>query len=102
MEVVGVLGLRGHSATGQDQDDTVLIPFRTSQERVLGVASPSTAQSQSTVFLPPPNPFGIQPRLTGFVHTMFVQARSTALVKTWRSARAGSTSFSNSSLRRRF
>jgi macrolide transport system ATP-binding/permease protein len=82
MEVIGVLGLKGHSATGQDQDDTVLIPFRTSQERVLGVATPTSAQGQSTVFIPPPNPFGIQPKLTGFVHTMFVQARSTVLVKT--------------------
>jgi macrolide transport system ATP-binding/permease protein len=81
MEVVGVLGFKGHSATGQDQDDTVLIPFRTSQERVLGVAAPSSAQGQTTVFIPPPNPFGIQPKLTGFVHTMFVQARSTAQVK---------------------
>jgi macrolide transport system ATP-binding/permease protein len=82
MQVVGVLGLKGHSASGQDQDDTVLIPFRTSQERVLGVATPGSAQIQSTVFIPPPNPFGIQPKLTGFVHTMYVQARSTALVKT--------------------
>ena len=82
MEVVGVLGVKGHSATGQDQDDTVLIPFRTSQERVLGVAAPNSVQSQSTVFIPPPNPFGIQPKLTGFVHTMYVQARSTPLVKT--------------------
>jgi len=82
MQVIGVLGVKGHSATGQDQDDTVLIPFRTSQERVLGVAAPGSAQIQSTVFIPPPNPFGIQPKLTGFVHTMFVQARSTALVKT--------------------
>ncbi len=32
--------------------------------------------------MPPPNPFGIQPRLSGFVHTMFVQARSSAQVKT--------------------
>jgi macrolide transport system ATP-binding/permease protein len=82
MEVVGVLGPKGHSANGQDQDDTVLIPFRTSQERVLGVAAPGAAQSQLTVFTTPPNPFGIQPKLTGFVHTMYVQARSTALVKT--------------------
>ena len=82
MEVVGVLGVKGHSASGQDQDDTVLIPFRTSQERVLGVAAPSSAQAQSTVFFTPPNPFGIQPRLTGFVHTMYVQARSTELVET--------------------
>ncbi len=82
MEVVGVLAAKGHSASGQDQDDVVLIPFRTSQERVLGVAAPSSAQSQTTVFVPPPNPFGIQPRLAGFVHTMFVQARSGELVKT--------------------
>jgi macrolide transport system ATP-binding/permease protein len=82
MEVVGVLAAKGHSASGQDQDDVVLIPFRTSQERVLGVAAPSSAQSQATVFVPPPNPFGIQPRLAGFVHTMFVQARSGELVKT--------------------
>ena len=82
MEVVGVLALKGHSASGQDQDDTVLIPFRTSQERVLGIAAPNSAQNQSTVFIPPPNPFGIQSKLTGFVHTMYVQARSAALVKT--------------------
>ena len=82
MEVVGVLAVKGHSASGQDQDDTVLIPFRTSQERVLGVAAPNSTQSQTTIFIPPPNPFGIQSRLTGFVHTMYVQARSAQLVKT--------------------
>jgi macrolide transport system ATP-binding/permease protein len=81
MEVVGVLAIKGHSASGQDQDDTVLIPFRTSQERVLGVAAPSSTQAQSTVFIPPPNPYGIQPKLSGFVHTMYVQARSEELVK---------------------
>ena len=82
MEVIGVLAPKGHSASGQDQDDVVLIPFRTSQERVLGVATPSSTQNQATVFIPPPNPFGIQPKLVGFVHTIFVQARSGELVKT--------------------
>jgi macrolide transport system ATP-binding/permease protein len=82
MEVVGILAVKGHSASGQDQDDVVLIPFRTSQERVLGVAAPSSAQNQSTVFTPPPNPFGLLPKLNGFVHTMYVQARSEELVKT--------------------
>ncbi len=82
MEVIGVLANKGHSASGQDQDDVVLIPFHTSQERVLGVAAPSSAQNQTTVFTPPPNPFGIQPKLTGFVHSMYVQARSTTQVKT--------------------
>jgi macrolide transport system ATP-binding/permease protein len=81
MEVIGVLAAKGHSASGQDQDDVVLIPFRTSQVRVLGVAAPSSAQNQASVFIPPPNPFGIQPKLTGYVHTLYVQARSSVLVK---------------------
>ena len=86
MTVIGVLAAKGHSPTGQDQDDVVIIPFSTAQERVLGVAAPSSAQSLSnnlfTTIGPPPNPFGVQPRLQGFVNTIFVQARSTALVKT--------------------
>ncbi len=85
MTVIGVLVAKGHSATGQDQDDVVFIPFSTSQERVLGVASPSSVQTRANdVFAtigPPPNPFGVQPKLEGFVNTIYVQARSTALVK---------------------
>jgi macrolide transport system ATP-binding/permease protein len=40
MTVIGVLVAKGHSATGQDQDDVVFIPFTTAQERILGVAAP--------------------------------------------------------------
>ena len=86
MVVVGVLAAKGHSPSGQDQDDVVIIPFSTAQERVLGVASPSSAQTLSNnVFAtigPPPNPFGVTPRLQGFVNTIYVQARSPAAVKT--------------------
>ncbi len=86
MTVIGVLTPKGHSASGQDQDDVVLIPFSTSQERVLGVAAPNSAQSLSNNLFatlgPPPNAFGVTPRLQGFVHTIYVQARSTAAVKT--------------------
>ena len=86
MTVVGVLTAKGHSASGQDQDDVIFIPFTTSQERILGVATPSSAQTLSNnVFAtigPPPNPFGVVPKLEGFVNTIFVQARSPALVKT--------------------
>jgi macrolide transport system ATP-binding/permease protein len=64
----------------------VLIPFSTAEERVLGVAAPSSAQSMANnVFAtigPPPNAFGVQPRLQGFVNTIYIQARSTAMVKT--------------------
>jgi macrolide transport system ATP-binding/permease protein len=85
MEVVGVLTEKGHSASGQDQDDVVLIPFTTSQERILGVASVSSVQTrQNNIFAtigPPPNPFGVTPKLEGFVNSIFVQARSPALVK---------------------
>jgi macrolide transport system ATP-binding/permease protein len=86
MTVVGVLAVKGHSATGQDQDDVVLIPFTTSEQRVLGVASPTSAQTLSgNIFAtigPPPNAFGVTPKLQGFVHTIYVQARSSAMVKT--------------------
>jgi macrolide transport system ATP-binding/permease protein len=85
MMVIGVLAIKGHSPSGQDQDDVVIIPFSTAQERVLGVASPSSAQTlQNNVFAtigPPPNPFGVTPRLQGFVNTIYVQARSPAEVK---------------------
>jgi macrolide transport system ATP-binding/permease protein len=83
MEVIGVLAVKGHSASGQDQDDVALIPFRTSQVRVLGVAQPSTAMTQGgTVYPAPPNPFNIQAKLQGFVQTMYIQARSADQVKT--------------------
>jgi macrolide transport system ATP-binding/permease protein len=86
MEVVGVLAAKGHSAVGQDQDDVVFIPFTTSQERILGVATPTSTQTlANNVFAtigPPPNPFGVTPKLEGFVNTIYVQARSPSLVKT--------------------
>jgi macrolide transport system ATP-binding/permease protein len=86
MTVVGVLAPKGHSATGQDQDDVVFIPFSTSQERVLGVANPNSVQTRANnIFAtigPPPNPFGVTPKLEGFVNTIYVQARSAGLVKT--------------------
>jgi|HubBroStandDraft_3_1064219.scaffolds.fasta_scaffold21552_2 macrolide transport system ATP-binding/permease protein len=86
MTVIGVLAPKGHSASGQDQDDVVFIPFSTSQERVLGVATPNVVQTRANnIFAtigPPPNPFGVTPKLEGFVNTIYVQARSPALVKT--------------------
>ena len=85
MQVVGVLAAKGHAAAGQDQDDVVLIPFSTSQQRILGVAAPaavaaivqapSASASASPFATPPPNPFGIQPKLAGFVHIIYIQTR---------------------------
>ena len=34
--VIGLLASRGQSATGQDQDDTVMMPWTTAQRRILG------------------------------------------------------------------
>jgi macrolide transport system ATP-binding/permease protein len=82
MLIIGLLQARGQSGYGQDQDDTVLIPFTTAERKVLGVAAPSQAQASESVYGTPPNPFGIQPKLTGYANTIYVQARSTALVHT--------------------
>ncbi len=35
--VIGVLASKGQSSMGQDQDDTVIIPLTTAQERLLGI-----------------------------------------------------------------
>jgi macrolide transport system ATP-binding/permease protein len=92
MTVVGLLGAKGQTAWGQDQDDLVMIPFSTAERKVLGVTTPSQQPSASTntdttsgqiqypttstTYPPPPNPFGVTPRLTGFVNSIYVQAAS--------------------------
>ena len=81
MLVIGLLEAKGQSGYGTDQDDVVYIPFTTAERKVLGVAAPSTSQSQSSsIYVTPPNPFGITPKLTGYVNILYVQARSTAEV----------------------
>ncbi len=77
MRVVGLLGAKGQTPFGQDQDDLVMIPFQTAERKVLGVATPTQSQAQSSssgLYAVAPNPFGLQPRLTGFVNSLFVQA----------------------------
>ncbi len=43
--VLGVLGKKGQSATGQDQDDTIYIPVTTAQKKVFGTAFPGMIRS---------------------------------------------------------
>ena len=89
LRVVGLLAAKGQSSYGQDQDDVVIIPFATAQQKVLGVAAPSQVQSIATTtisnatvtvattaaaFPPPPNPYNIPARLTGYVNSIYVQA----------------------------
>ena len=81
MEVIGLLETRGRTGFGHDQDDVVFIPFETAERKVLGTAAPTSVQSnQNSIYATAPNPFGIQPKLTGYVNIIYVQARSTPLV----------------------
>jgi macrolide transport system ATP-binding/permease protein len=75
MRVIGLLAPRGQTGFGQDQDDVVMIPFHTAENKVIGVASPQSAQNVvSANYPPPPSVFGIAPRMTGYVNSIYVQA----------------------------
>jgi macrolide transport system ATP-binding/permease protein len=77
VRVVGLLTGKGQTSFGQDQDDVVMIPFSTAERKVLGVAAPSQMQATSNPYFPAvANPYGITPRLTGYVNQIFVQAAS--------------------------
>jgi macrolide transport system ATP-binding/permease protein len=74
LRIVGVYEPKGQTPWGQDQDDLVMIPFATAEHKVLGVAAPSAQALASSTYPQAPNPFGVQPRLTGYVNQIFVQA----------------------------
>ncbi|MGB7035722.1 MAG: ABC transporter permease [Xanthobacteraceae bacterium] len=77
LRIVGLLASRGQSSFGTDQDDVVLVPFATAEQRVIGVATPLQAPSPVTTQFPPvPNPFGLQPKLSGMVNLILVEATS--------------------------
>ena len=60
-----------------------MTPFSTAERKVLGVAAPSQQQTSfNWAYLPPPNPYNLQPRLTGFANQIYVQAASQAQVPT--------------------
>ncbi len=83
LQVIGVLAAKGQSAFGTDQDDLVMTPFTTAERKVLGVAAPTTQQTPlNWPYLPWPNPYNLQARLTGFANAIFVQAVSQPLVQT--------------------
>jgi macrolide transport system ATP-binding/permease protein len=83
LRVVGVLASKGQSPFGQDQDDLVMIPFMTAERKVLGVAAPTQqAAPLNWPYLPAPNPYNLQLRMTGFVNQIYVQAVSQPKVQT--------------------
>jgi len=83
LRVVGVYAPKGQTPWGQDQDDLVMIPFSTAERRVLGVAAPSqqAAAAGTNLYAQSANPFGVKPRLTGYVNQIFVQAASPVQVQ---------------------
>ncbi len=83
LQVVGVLTAKGQSPFGQDQDDLVMMPFTTAERKVLGVAAPTQQLTQlNWPYLPAPNPYNLQLRMTGFVNQIYVQAVSQPQVQT--------------------
>ncbi len=82
LRVIGLLASKGQTAFGTDQDDVVMMPFSTAERKVLGVAAPNQQQTPiGWVYTLPPNPYGLQSRLTGYVNQMFIQAVSSDAVK---------------------
>jgi macrolide transport system ATP-binding/permease protein len=83
LQVIGVLVAKGQSPFGTDQDDLVMTPFTTAERKVLGVAAPTTQQTPlNWPYLPPPNPYNLQPRMTGFANQIYVQAVNQSQVRT--------------------
>ncbi len=83
LQVIGLLIAKGQSVFGTDQDDLVMMPFTTAERKVLGVAAPTQQQTPlNWPYLPPPNPYNLQARLTGFANQIYVQAVSQPLVQT--------------------
>jgi len=75
LRIIGLLAPKGQTAYGQDQDDVIMVPFTTAERKILGVAAPSQNQTPLNWVYPPyPNPYNLQPRLTGFVNQIYVQA----------------------------
>jgi macrolide transport system ATP-binding/permease protein len=83
LQVIGLLVAKGQSPFGTDQDDLVMMPFTTAERKVLGVAAPTQVQTPlNWPYLPPPNPYNMQARLTGYANQIYVQAVSQPLVQT--------------------
>jgi macrolide transport system ATP-binding/permease protein len=83
LQIIGVLAAKGQSPFGQDQDDLVMMPFTTAERKVLGVAAPTQQLAPlNWPYLPAPNPYNLQLRMTGFVNQIYMQAVSQPQVQT--------------------
>ncbi len=50
LRVIGILAAKGQSGWGQDQDDLVMVPFTTTENKVLGVATPARHKLRAIPF----------------------------------------------------
>ena len=83
LQVVGILASKGQTSFGQDQDDLVMVPFSTAERKILGVAAPSQQQTPiNWIYTAPPNPYGLQQRLVGYVNQIYVQAVDQTAIQT--------------------
>jgi ABC-type antimicrobial peptide transport system permease subunit len=77
VRVAGLLAAKGQSTYGQDQDDVLMLPFTSAEQKVVGVAVPSQAQAVGNPYFPPvQDPYGLTPHITGYVNQIYVQAVS--------------------------
>lgn len=52
-----------------------MVPSTTAGRKIIGVAAPSQLQTVVNWIYPtPPNPYGLQPRMIGYVNQIYVQA----------------------------
>jgi len=106
LRVIGVLGIKGQSAFGTDQDDVVVMPFLTAERKVLGTAQASEAPAASPAPTPGPgdnpvlhpyanvpttnslytnnnsvvSPFGNPLKISGVVNMIYAKAKNAAMV----------------------
>jgi macrolide transport system ATP-binding/permease protein len=82
LQVIGILESKGQTSFGQDQDDLIMVPFSTAERKIVGVAAPSQQQTAVNWIYPlPPNPYGLQRRLVGYVNQIYVQAVDQASIQ---------------------
>ena len=81
LRVIGILNSKGQTSFGMDQDDLVMTPFTTAERKVLGVAAPTQLASAAGGYGTMANPYGLQPRMTGLVNQIYVQAAAPSLVQ---------------------
>ncbi len=81
--VIGILASKGQTTTGQDQDDVIVMPFRTAQRKVLGAALPQATETNALQLgstMASTALYGGPPRILGKVNAIYVKAPTAAMI----------------------